>query len=60
MNVIRLIEILLAMSGFDAEIDDHRSLIQWIQTGALLVKPTDKMLHDYLYHFVYGKNGLEG
>ena len=48
------------MSGFDPEIDDHRSLIQWIQTGALLVKPTDKMLHDYLYHFVYGKNGLEG
>jgi len=47
----------IAMSGFDAEIDDHRTLIQWIQTGALLVKPTDKMLHDYLYHFVYGING---
>jgi hypothetical protein len=47
----------IAMSGFDAEIDDHRTFIQWIQTGALLVKPTDKMLHDYLYHFVYGING---
>ena len=45
----------ISMSGFDQEIDDNKDLKHWIETGALLAYPTNKMDKDFKYHFVYGK-----
>ena len=46
----------IALSGFDQSIDDNKTLIEWMETGASLAQPTKKMAQDFKYHFVYGES----